>query len=35
MDNKFVTNFAYFYLVISRAEYYGYVHMATHEFSTG
>ena len=29
-----MTNFVYFYLVIPRAEYYGYVHMATHQFST-
>ena len=35
MDDKFMTNFVYFYLVIPRAEYYGYVHMATQEFSTG
>ena len=35
MDDKFMTNFAYFYLVIPRAAYYGYVHMATQEFSTG
>ena len=35
MDDKFMTNFVYFYLVIPRAAYYGYVHMATQEFSTG
>ena len=35
MDDKFMTNFVYFYLVIPRAEYYGYVHMATQEFSAG
>ena len=35
MDDKLMTNFVYFYLVIPRAAYYGYVHMATQEFSTG
>ena len=35
MDDKFMTNFVYFYLVIPRAAYYGYVHVATQEFSTG